>query len=252
MLRDSVGLAAVVLALVLIYIGKEFSLFGCLLLSVPAAFLAWADRSIYFAAIVLITAFSVMFDQQRKITSYSMKVFRFIIVFFVIAICLYTLSHDIGSMAVDKRHLGLLSSSNIFFRLLTLPLLFLRALAGPFPWFIGVGKYFTLYNVFDYLYHVVQFALFLIFVANYRIILSRTNTLVFAAAVFWVMGFIAGGVHTSYLAVAYPFAVPPILSSRANVWKYVLISFVCFIVGNVLWIGFGLSGSGTVMNITGY
>jgi hypothetical protein len=252
MLRDSVGLAAVVLAMVFLYIGKEFGFIGSLLSAVPAAFLAWADRSVYFAAIVLITVLSIMFDQQSKTLSNPIKVLRLILVLLVLAICLYTLSHDIGSMAVDKRHEGLVRSDNISFRLLTLPLLILRALAGPFPWFLGVGKYFTYYNLFDYLYHVVQFAMFLIFIANYRYILARANTLIFAAAIFWVLGFIAGGVHTSYLAVASPFAVSPILNTGANVWKYVLISAICFILANVVYVSMGLAGSGLVLGTTGY
>ena len=252
MLRDSVGLAAIVLAMVLLFVGKKFGLIGSLLFAVPAAFLAWSDRSVYFAAMVLITIFTIMFDDQSKTTSTTIKIAKFIVVFFVIAACIYYLRHDIGSMAIDDRHAGLVNSGNISFRLLTLPLLFLRALAGPFPWFYGVGQYFTYYNVFDYLYHVAQFAMFLMFVANYRLILAGPKTLIFAAAVYWVMGFMSGGVHTSYLAVAAPFALPPILSAGASVKTYVLISAVCFVVANVLYVTMGLAGSGLVLGVTGY
>jgi hypothetical protein len=252
MLRDSVGLAAIVLAMVFLYIGKEYGFFWTLLASVPAAFLAWADRSVYFAAIILIAVFSILFDQKKKITSNPLKILRLITVLFVLALCLYYFSHNIGSLAVDSRHEGIVKHSNIIFRLLMMPLLFLRALAGPFPWFLGVGKYFTYYNVFDYLYHVVQFAMFLVCVANFRFILARINTLFFAALVFWSLGFMAGGVHTSYLAVASPFALPLILSTGANIWKFVLISFIWFVFANILYISAGLAGSGLVIGTTGY
>jgi hypothetical protein len=252
MLRDSVGLAAVVLGMVVFYLGRQYGFLGSLLMAVPAAFLAWSDRSIYFAAMLLIAVLSVLFDGKNAKMSAAFKIFRFLAVVVLMAACLYYLKHDIGMLAVDKRHAGLVRGENIAVRLATLPLLFLRALAGPFPWFVGIGKYFTPYNLFDYLYHVVQLSIVLMFFAIFRRVLARTNTLVCAAGVFWVMGFIAGGVHTSYLAVAAPFALPPVLEAGASVRKYLAISVVCFLAANVLWITLGLAGSGLVMGVTGY
>jgi hypothetical protein len=157
--------------------------------------------------------------------------------------------HYISAFAFGK-HQGQVSGGSMSFRLLTSPLLLLRALAGPFPWFVG-SKYNT-HVLFDYLYHVFQFAIFSIYVLRWRQIKSRINILTYSAAIFWVFGFIAGGVHTAYLAVGTPFVLPSVLDTGANIWKYILISAVCFLVANVVYISLGLAGSGLVLGTTGY
>jgi hypothetical protein len=249
MWRDSVGLTWVVLSVVLLCLGRRLGLFGSILLAIPAAFLAWADRQPYLVAIVFITVLSVIYDQQKTITSVWVKILRFVIVSIVCLFGVYLLWHNISLFAFE-RHGNQVSNDNMLFRLLVSPLLLLRALAGPFPWF--VGSKFNLFVIFDYLFHVFQFALFLIFIIKWRMILSRINILTYSAAIFWLFGFIAGGVHTAYLAVAAPFILPPILDTGANIWKFILISAFFFIVANVLYVSVGLTGSGLILDTTGY
>jgi hypothetical protein len=249
MWRDSVGFAWVVLAVAFLCIGRTLGMLGSLVMSIPAAFLAWADRSAYLVAIVAITTLSILYDQQKSLRTSVLKVPRLIAVSLLLAAGVFILSHNIGQVAFE-RHQQHSSDSYLLSRVTLVPLLILRALAGPFPWF--VGSKFDLYVLCDYLFHLLQFAVFLIYVMNWRSILGRINILTYSAMIFWVMAFIAGGVHTAYLAVAFPFVLPPILSTGASVWKYALISAACFLLGNVLWLSFGLGGSGLVLRTTGY
>jgi len=247
MWRDSVGFAWVVLAMVFLCIGREFGLLGSLLSAIPAAFLAWADRSPYLIVVVVVTFLSIVYDQQKFLKSSITKISRFLIVATILVCGVYLLQRNIALVAMERHenHLNGLS-----FRLLTSPLLVLRALAGPFPWFFG-GNYSS-YLLCDYLYHVFQFAMFLIIVKKWKVIVARLNILTYSAVFFWVSAFIAGGVHTAYLAVAAPFMLPPVLDTGANIWKYLVISAVCFIVANVVYVSAGFTGSGLVLGVTGY
>jgi len=249
MWRDSVGLAWVVLAVVLLCLGRELGLIASLLSAIPAAFLAWADRSPYLLAVVLITGLSIVYDQQKSLQSTWTKLPRLIIVSILLFVGVYLLWHNIASVAFE-RHAKIVTDRNMSFRLMTSPLLVLRALAGPFPWFVG-SKYDP-YVLFDYLFHVFQFAIFLIYIRKWRSIMSNINILTYSAAIFWFFGFIAGGVHTAYLVVATPFVLPPVLNTGATLWKYVLLSALFFAAANVLYVSVGLVGSGLVLGTTGY
>ena len=249
MWRDSVGFLWVVLAVVLLCIGRELGVMGSLSFAIPASFLAWSNRSPYFMAIVLITVLSILYDQRKSSEQSTSKLPRLILLLTFLLIGLFVFKNQISLLAFSK-HQGQVSSGSMSSRLLMSPLLLLRALAGPFPWFVG-SKYDTAV-LFDYIFHVFQFAVFLIYVAKWRIIKSRITLLTYAAAIFWVFGFIAGGVHTSYLAVSAPFVLPPVLDTGASFWKYLLVSVLCFVIGNVAYISLGLVGSGYVLGTTGY
>jgi hypothetical protein len=249
MWRDSVGFFWVVLAVALLSVGRSLGTLGSLVMSIPAAFLAWADRSAYLLAIVAITALVILYDQQKLMRNNALKVPRMIAVSVLLAAVVFMMSHDVGQAAFERHQLHS-TGTYLSSRIILVPLLILRALAGPFPWFFGGN--FDLYNLCDYAFHLLQFAVFLIYAVHWRSILKRMNILHYAAAIFWVMAFIAGGVHTAYLAVAFPFVLPPILSTGTSVWKYAVISAACFVLGNVLWLSFGLGGSGLVLRTTGY
>ena len=200
-------------------------------------------------AIVAITVLSMVYDRQKSSGSSGANITKFILVSAVVVIGLIAVGHDI-STAAFVRHQSQVSSGALMFRLLVMPLLVLRALAGPFPWFVGSG--YDTYVLFDYFYHVFQFALFLMFVLNWRQIMSRVTILTYSGAVFWVAGFIAGGVHTAYLALAAPFLVPQAIGTGASLWKFLAISAVCFAIANVVYVSLGLTGSGLVLGVTGY
>lgn len=247
MWRDSVGFAWVVLAVLLLCIGKNYGIMGGLFFAIPAGFLAWADRSPYLMAIALIALLSMVFDQQKAISASWVKILRLLVVAVVMGVVVWKLGHGIQSLAVGKyeRQTGGLGS-----RVIMLPLLVLRALAGPFPWFVG-GK-FDPYVLCDYLFHVLQFAVFLAYLRNWRQILWRTTLLTYSAAIFWGVGLIAGGVHTAYLAVAFPFVLPVVLDSGARLRGYLQVSAAFFALANVAYVALGLSGSGLVLGTTGY
>lgn len=249
MWRDSVGLAWVVLAIALLCIGRELGLLGSLLLAIPAAFLAWADRAPYFFAVVVITVMSISYDQQKMVAKKWARVPRLIIVSMLLVLVLSILWNNIASFAFET-HSKIATVTNILSRIVLIPLLVLRALAGPFPWFVG-GK-FDMYVLCDYFFHVFQFAIFLIFAVKWRSILSRVNIMTYSAAIFWVMAFITGGIHTAYLAVAAPFILPPVLNTGSKLWIFMLISAGAFLLGNVAYVAFGLVGSGLILDITGY
>ena len=249
MWRDSVGLTWVVLAIALLCVGRQLGTLATLVLAIPAACLAWADRAAYLAAIALICCLSLVYDQQKSVRANSWKGPRLALILVLVAAGALVLAPHIGALAF-ARHEQQATGGYASSRVVLVPLLVLRALAGPFPWFNG-GQV-NPYVVFDYLFHLVQFALFLIYLVHWRIILSRANILTYSAAIFWFMAFISGGVHTAYLAVAFPFLLPPVLDTGASLGKYLLFSGAGFLVANVLWISFGLAGSGLVLGTTGY
>jgi hypothetical protein len=249
MWRDSVGFAWVVLAVVLLCIGREMGYLGSLVAAIPAAFLAWSDRFPYFMAVIVITVLTIFFDKRESTDPDKSKLPQLILLSVLLPVGLFVFWHFISLFAF-ARHQGQVSSGSMSFRLLTSPLLVLRALAGPFPWFVG-SKYDT-YVLFDYLYHVFQFAIFLIYVFNWRLVNSRITILTFSAATFWVFGFLGGGVHTAYLVVAAPFVLPPVLNAQAAMGKYLLISFICFALANAFYVSTGLVGSGYILGTTGY
>ena len=245
MWRDSVGFAWVVLAIVLICLGRGFGIVGIMLSAIPAAFLAWADRSPYIIAVVAITSLSVLYDQQKNLSNQAMKVVRFSVMVVLLGCALFALRGGIVSSAMERHEDHL---SKLPFRLAILPLQLLRALAGPFPW----QNLDSTYVLFDYAFHVVQFAVFMIVVMRWRQIMKNVNILTYSAASFWFCALISGGVHTAYLAVAFPFIMPAVLDTGASFGRYLLVSIMCFAVANIAYVSVGLVGSGLVLKVTGY
>ncbi len=250
MWRDCVGLAWVVMAVALLCLGKEFGVFGSLLSIIPAGFLAWSDRTPYLLAVVIIALFAILFDQQKRVASGYFKLVRLVIVLTLLVFLFIKLGHLVDTAALGKYHTNQASGSFLSFRLLVFPLLILRALAGPFPWFFT--EVFDLYTVFDYAFHVFQLAILIILVLNWRAVLARANILTYCAMVFWGIAVLAGGVHTAYLAVAAPFCIPLAVNTEYKLWKFLVFAASLFIAFNFLYYLSGLQGSHWIMGITGY
>ena len=250
MWRDSIGLAWVVMAVVLLCLGKEFGLFGSLFSVIPAGFLAWSDRTPYLLAVVIIALLSILFDQQKKVASGYLKLVRLVIVLMLLAPLVLTLKHSIFSASLGKYVHSQASGSFLSLRLLVFPLLILRALAGPFPWFFT--EVFDLYTLFDYAFHVFQLAILIIFVLNWRAVIAHTNILTYSALVFGGLAVMAGGVHTAYLAVAAPFCIPLAINTEYKLWKFLVFAALIFTVFNFLYYLTDLQGSHWILDITGY
>lgn len=246
MWRDSVGFAWMVLSVAIICLGRELPFVAGLLVAMPAAYLAWSDRSPYFLAAILITLLSVLWDRPNLLPEGPWKLAKRIFTATLLAVGVLLLWHYISAVSFEGHELQA-SGESLSHRLLVSPLLVLRALAGPFPWFFEENSGLRL---FDYLFHVMQLGVFLICVTNFRRI--GFNLLTYSAAIFWTLGFMGGGVHTAYLAVAYPFVLPSVLNTGASLPRYLLISGALFVVANTAYILSGLSGSGLIMNLTGY
>jgi hypothetical protein len=247
MWRDSVGFAGVVLSVLVLCLGRNLGFLATLLAAVPAGFLAWADRSAYLMVTVLLACLSILFEQQKSMDSGAWKLVRLLLVAALLGTGAYYLSHHIGEIAF-ARHESHTTGNYLSGRILLVPLLALRALAGPFPWSLGNGPSV----MFDYAFHVLQFAVFLVMVGKWRSLPGNLNLLSYAAGLYWVVSFLAGGVHTAYVAVAFPFLLPAVLSTGVSLGKPLLASLACFAVANVVYIALGLAGSGLVLGVTGY
>lgn len=247
MWRDSVGFAGILLSVCFLSIGRHYGSYMYLLMAIPACFFSWINRTPYLFAIYFIVIFTILSIKKNNNESNFFKLTNFLLLtIFVFAVNIYFFQ-DIALLSFE-RYSGKFSDYTL--RILTFPLLVLRALAGPFPWFVGSS--FNFYVFFDYIYHVLQLSIFLILIVNFKRIIQRANILFYTGVIFWLIGVYAIGVHTAYLAVGFPFVLPAILSTDSNLFKYFFISAMCFIFFNAGYILLNLTGSGLIMNITGY
>ena len=134
---------------------------------------------------------------------------------------------------------------NIGSRVITIPLLIIRGIAGPFPW-VDID------DLFNYAFHVFQLAIFIVIGSNYKNIRKNDGFLFLTAVFFLLIGILAVGVHTAYLAVAMPFLLPIAFSMKKNINLYICISLAFFIVFNILYLASGLHGNGILLGTTGY
>lgn len=247
MWRDSVGFAWVTLAVTILCLGRRGGIAGTLLAFIPAAFLAWADRLPYLTAIAVIAALSVIYDQQEGDGSRSGKLVKAVVAVAVVALIAYRFGTHIQESSLGGYEK---QTSGLGHRILFFPLLVLRGVVGPFPWFVGAR--FNLYVLCDYLFHVLQLAVIFKLVRNLREITGRLNMMSYATVVFWASGCLALGVHTAYLAVAFPFLAPNAFEGKGKLRYYLPLSLVLFAIVNLTYVTLGLSGSGLVTGTTGY
>lgn len=243
MWRDSVGLGWTVLSFLILLTSARYGIWAILVGIVPSFFLVYSNREVYILVLFVALSASLKSGWSRGLVKWQILTGRLLLLLMLAFVVLfYVFSEDL----VFHRYEGF---GFVLDRIFSLPLLFLRALAGPFPWFSSSFNYYT---IFDYLYHVFQLAVLLVIINRWRDCLKNFDLLVLSGACFWLFALVAHGVHTAYLAVAIPFLLPMVFSSCQNFKKYLLMSFLIFCFLNTLYLLSGLHGSGFIMKATGY
>ena len=251
MWRDSVGFAWVVLAIMLLIIARDYNIIIKLLTLAVAMFLGYSDRKIY---ILIMFVCGVYLYTKSKISVSDVKNHNNR--YFIVKVSIFLLLSVILFFFIYQKTSGqgFYSELNIIQRILTLPLLSIRGIAGPFPWvnkdmiFIGAHKD----TMFDYAFHVFQLAIFLIIGSRWKNISYKDDFLFLTAIIFWLTGIIATGVHTAYVVVAMPFFLPIAFELNKKFGLYIFTSLGLFIAFNALYLFSELSGSRVLQGITGY
>lgn len=245
MWRDSVGLAWLALAVFLVVLAKQFWIPGLLLL-VPAYFLASSVREVY--GIILCGTIGLIYFAERGRKRLSRPVWMLGL---AVATAIFT-----AVLVYQAQHTILMREQVViqtegWKRIEQFPLLAIRAVAGPFPW--GADSLSeALWRLPDYAYHVLQLGCLLFIARYYKQLLRGWDSLLAIAALVWGIGTVAIGVHTAYLAVAMPFALPFIFGTNKSLKPYILAALLVFIFANALYLLLGLQGTAPISGITGY
>lgn len=246
MWRDSIGLGWVVASLAILVASRKYGILGVLFACVPAGFLAISDRTPYFLLPLLFLSFYLT-DKRRlslNITDINYKHFFWVIILFIAFLTM--------QQVISNEYFFLYGNllSNIIDRIVEIPLLFIRAVMGPFPWIIQTE--FDIYTCFDYAFHVFQFAIFIVVFKYVKYFFFEVDIMFIYGVALWCLGLVATGVHTAYLAVGIPFILPKVFSVKKNISSELAISAAVFVFLNSVYILSGLQGSGLLMNMTGY
>ena len=247
MWRDSVGLAWVAFAVLMLVMGLKNGWITYGLVVLPAGFLAYSVREIYVIVTLTVLLGAILGDKTSVLRKSKLLTRLFYI--FALGLLIASIAKLAGG-GVFYRYVGY--GNDIFslpVRLLKSPLLLIRALIGPFPWLSGN---FDLFCLFDYSFHVFQTSLLFSFIERRKVKRFRLDALVVTGLAMWIIGVMATGVHTAYIAIAIPFLLPAILEVRSNILKWLGISFILFLLLNTVYVLLGLQGSGIIMKATGY
>lgn len=243
--RDAIGFAFVVLSVALV---SKFKMRNILSwpFFVGAVFLSFAHRTVYPVAIIMVNFLNIAklrISQGAKSNNKTLIIGVGVIVVLVVI----RLFSDYIFLYYSE-----LYAADIIGRLIYLPILVMRAILGPFPWFDKLDQVMFWDRILDYAYHVLQLAVFLGIARHFRNFFSAPDMNIHAFVVFLGLAMLAPGIHTAYLAVSLPFAFARIFFVVRNLPGYLLVSLLLFLLFNVLFYLLGFSGIGISQSITGY
>lgn len=245
--RDAIGFTFVVLAVGLASqfklrsVSTWYRLAGSLLL-------AFAHRTVYPVVILLSFFLSVSSSAQgaSKVTrGTKRKLIMFLGIFGTLVVT--RVFSDYLFLYYSDEYVG-----TVLGRLMYFPILFARAVLGPFPWFNELPAMMFWDRIFEFAFHVLQLAVFLGIARHYRRFLQAPDMNVYAFLLFFGTAMLAPGTHTAYLSVGLPFAFARLFSFVRNFSLYLIASLFLFVIFNVLFFVFGFSGQGFSSSITGY
>jgi hypothetical protein len=246
MWRDSVGLAWIVAALAILIVSRRFGIIGVLIGCIPAGLLLYSDRQPYFVLPLFFLMF-YLFDRYNLNLSLKRNNYKNLIIIVVFFIGYVLMIERIDSVFLFRYHDFL---SNLSERIIDIPLLLIRAIMGPFPW--DIQSRFDFYTCFDYIFHVFQLGIFFVVFRNIRRFLNEIDIMCFFGIAIWIIGLVATGVHTAYLAAGIPFILPKVFSIKSKIIPELILASFIFIFLNCLYELSGLHGSGFLMKMTGY
>ncbi|MGA8572954.1 MAG: hypothetical protein WBQ36_06950 [Desulfobaccales bacterium] len=255
--RDFVGQAWIALAVYLVLVAQART--WLLLCVLPiSGFLAYCQRQPYLAVILVGAACLYVINKHKNPTAVIAAIGVAIVLFFR-----YNLRSVMYQEAFSRysgsAHFGKhLVTSYIPHRSIMLPLLFIRAIMGPFPWFQIFDK-----NIVDYLYMPEAF---LQSVFNVALMLTvfplawqewkrdkKIDPAFLFGLLFFLTALLSFGVHSGYVTIGMIFFMP--LASRAGLGKfkkYLMGSAIFFLGANIGYWLLGLKGSAILQGITGY
>lgn len=247
MWRDSVGQLWLVLAAYLLISTQEKKHLWIIILPI-SCFLAWSLRQPYLLLVLALAAYmslSAIYQSKKKgLVVASLFVLAMTCAFFLPTFFELALGRFVGTHQITVNFL-------------LFPLRIARALAGPFPWYqVFMGVNGVEYMPPDFLQAVYNLSLIAVALPlarkKWRESKSMDPAFLFCALIF-VSAAQAVGVHISYVSTGMVLLLP--LACQASHRKWVPTFFVCFyffFLANILYWALGLSGSGILMNATGY
>lgn len=241
--RDAIGFLFVVLAICLV---SQFKLrnpatWPHLAL---ASFFAFGHRTIYPIVILLVSFLSARAGSQknfqgRSTVSWAVGIVTTLFISQLLSEYLFLYRPNF-------------SIDDILERVVFLPILMLRAVLGPFPWFTELEPHMYWMRIFDYAFHTIQLAFLICIARNFRHFFHASDLGVYAFLLFFLSSLLAPGIHTAYLSIGLPFIFARIFSLVRDFWRYLLGSLMAFSLFNSLFFILGFSGMGISQSISGY
>jgi hypothetical protein len=253
MWRDTTGQFLIVLGAYAIVLTR-FRLESWILLVPAGAFLAYLHREPYL--VVFFAAAAVFLLNEVRKTKYAFALAPIIGVLLLASIPMISKMVSFSFFRYTEAEGGAIDQMLTPARLIGLPFRCVRAILGPFPWtqyFKQVDGY--AYQPFDYLQSVLNLAMLTCAVPIAWRLWKMKNELeicTLLALVFFSMGLLSGGVHSSYISVGLILLIPMVARVGAEHFRKTLgLSFLFFIVANIIVVGFGFSGLNIMQNLSG-
>ncbi|MEN9635909.1 MAG: hypothetical protein RL077_4313 [Verrucomicrobiota bacterium] len=253
MWRDTTGQFLIVLGAYLIVLTR-FRLIYWLLLVPAGAFLAYLHREPYLMVFIAAPAAFVL-NEVRK-TKYAFALAPIIGVLLLVSIPMVLRGVSFSLFRYTEAGGGAIDQMLSPARLIGLPFRCIRAILGPFPWtqyFKQVDGY--AYQPFDYLQSVLNLAMLMCAVPiAWRLwkMKHEFEICTLLALLFFLMGVLSGGVHTSYISVGLILLIPMLTHVGAVHFRKILTaSLLFFVVANIIVVGFGFSGLNIMQNLSG-
>ena len=246
MWRDSVGQFWLILGAYLLIITRDKKYLWVFLLPV-AWFFGWIYRQPYLLIILLLAGYMFVAGYKSKLKGGLIAIaIGFVLVF-------YNILPILMNLALDRFEEG----KQLSFNLLLFPLRIFRAFAGPFPWYqVFMGVDGAIYMPMEFLQAVFNLALVVYAIPIAWNMWKKTNKLdpgLLLCALLFIAGAQAIGVHMPYISVGMVLLLPLVCRvAPTKLFEAFIFCFCGFIAANVLYWMFGFTGSGFIMDITGY
>ena len=170
-----------------------------------------------------------------------------------VVLVFYNILPILMNLALDRFEEG----KQLSFDLLLFPLRIFRAFAGPFPWYqVFMGVDGAIYMPMDFLQAVFNLTLVVFVIPIAWKMWKKTNKLdpgLLLCALLFIAGAQAIGVHMPYISVGMVLLLPLVCRvAPTKLFEAFIFCFCGFIAANVLYWILGFTGSGFIMDITGY
>lgn len=253
MWRDTTGQFLIVVGAYLIVLTR-FRLMYWFMLVPAGAFLGYLHREPYLIVFFGATAVFILNELRKAKFAYALVPIIAVLLFASIPLVLRGFSFSLSRYSGEES--GAISQMLSPARLIGLPIRFIRAILGPFPWtqyFKQVDGY--AYQPFDYLQSVLNVAMLTCAVPFAWRLWKMKHELeicTLLALAFFLMGLLSGGVHSSYISVGLILLIPMVTRVGAVQFRKTLAaSLLFFLVANIIVVGFGFSGLNIMQDLSG-